>query len=361
MRCCIKSVTVFLFFYLRLSSAFIILYVPQIPHFPPTSKLTIQVTWIRSRIDPSRFKVLILDGKNIRSAGTDVRAKNDELIGHVMVSFPRAGSYYLTAVGSMGEILGLSDEMQIGLSMPEKSSETSSLIHNPSSISRISDPTVARSPESKDESKQHRLPVILCSIFGTLIPLALFIVLFILWERHQEREAKSSRRVTFHRELMVQQQCRPLPPSSGTERGPSVPSTRSLPLPPHFAFPATTTHQENSPTPRSPNSVCVPPPLPPRRGKVAPKSAALTTTQTSPRPLPATPYNCHKNEGRTHRTTSAAEQDCQFERSDERDPFASRNVALAQPAKDPSGVVEGADGFTLGAGKGGNSSSTFCK
>ncbi|KDR69392.1 hypothetical protein GALMADRAFT_255882 [Galerina marginata CBS 339.88] len=236
---------------------------PQTPVGTPTL-----VLWIRDDTDPNslKFDLRFVQGDaDVGLALAGLEMGEDDTFGKASVTFPAEGQFVLKAVtGSQLSVVGTSNQVSaVGLdpastsgfpsgssattlaptATPPSNSASNTASSSTSTPTPISPPTSNSPPNASSTSRPqsvsklvHRtnIPAIVGGIIGALLLLALLALLFVFYSRHR-KAAAAQRRLTFHRDMMVQPRLMIQPragmASAGLPPPPSLPLTLPVPLP----------------------------------------------------------------------------------------------------------------------------------
>ncbi|KAG6816466.1 hypothetical protein H0H87_005826 [Tephrocybe sp. NHM501043] len=132
------------------------------------------VTWTREKADPTIFDLrFIIADTDVGQAAT-IGAPNGELRGTIPVTFSKEGQFVLKAV-------------DFKISSPTSTDAAGS----------------NQSPSSASSKPSVNVPAIVGGVLGSVVLLLLLAILYVVMGRRRST-AKSQRRLTFHRDLMVQ-------------------------------------------------------------------------------------------------------------------------------------------------------------
>jgi len=183
--------------------------------------------WQRQQGDGTgalNFNLWFVQGTDQQDAGiaaSEVHASSSQQSGSVQVVFPMEGSYTVIAVDDSGNTLGTSNNV-LAIAGPSASPTSSASIL----------PSASSKPTGTSSTQRHsKAPVIVGSVIGSLVLLAILAAIFMFLVR-RGRRVNESKRWTFHRHMMVQPSQQPMVQSSSS----SIYSTSTLPDDPEQAF-----------------------------------------------------------------------------------------------------------------------------
>jgi len=177
-------------------------------------------------------------------AVSGIHASSSQQFGTVQVVFPQQGTYQVIAVNG-SKNLGTSNTV-VAVSPPASISASASTL-----ASVFSQPTGTSNPASSLTRQHNKASIIVGSVMGALIFLAILVMLIMLLIRRRRRD--EARRWTFHQDMMVQSRQHPAPTYSS-----SLNSACPNPHPEDLEQGVQSVHTQASATP----STKLPPPVP---------------------------------------------------------------------------------------------------
>ncbi|KAG6908912.1 hypothetical protein DXG01_002793 [Tephrocybe rancida] len=205
------------------------------------------VTWTREDGDPTIFDLRFVSGHVDVGFAATIEAPNGELSGTIPVTFMTQGPFVLKAVDFEhgDQVIAASSHIDVGANPPSPSLPPSSqtVIALPTTSSTVtattsgtSGPTgtpsaststasststlthagSTKAPTSASSKPSINTAAIVGGVLGGVILILILAILFVLNRRRRE-EARAQRRLTFHRDLMVQH--RPVAPDIEHGRG----------------------------------------------------------------------------------------------------------------------------------------------
>jgi len=158
-------------------------------------------------LDFSLWFVQGTDQEDAGIAASKIQASPSQQSGSVQVVFPDKGSYVVIAVDDSGDTIATSNNI-LAITSPTSTTASASTLPSASSSSK---PTGSGTSSTR---QQNKVPVIVGSVIGSLILLAILAALaMVLIRRRRNNEAK---RWTFHRDMMVQHCQQPVAPTSAS-------------------------------------------------------------------------------------------------------------------------------------------------
>ncbi|RDB27338.1 hypothetical protein Hypma_004443 [Hypsizygus marmoreus] len=191
----------------------------------------IPVTWTRQEGDPRNFDLRFVtkDGWDLGIAA-EIIAAVGSTTGTVNVTFKTQGPFVLKAIDYTDgdKVIATSPEVVVGPLPPKPSPPVTSTVSTTTPTSTTQSPTQTMFNDPRDDpsepptstitdpspseepSASSKTPAIVGGVIGGLVLLILIGIIITVYKRR--RDSKTLRRLTFHRDMMVQHRPAPAPP-----------------------------------------------------------------------------------------------------------------------------------------------------